>query len=54
MHLFDLNCDHDYYFELLVREERDAPGGVLIVFYTAVAAQFTAVDGVIIAASMSS
>jgi hypothetical protein len=24
MHLFDPNCDHDYYFELLREEERDA------------------------------
>ena len=24
MHLFGLNCDHDYYFELLGEEERDA------------------------------
>jgi hypothetical protein len=24
MHLFGLNCDHDYYFELLGEEDRDA------------------------------
>jgi hypothetical protein len=24
MHLFGLNCDHDYYFELRGEEERDA------------------------------
>jgi hypothetical protein len=24
MHLFGHNCDHDYYFELLVAEEWDA------------------------------
>src|ERR1700674_527761 len=24
MHLFGLDCDHDYYFELLREEERDA------------------------------
>jgi hypothetical protein len=28
MHLFGLNCDHDYYFELLGEEERDAQSHV--------------------------